>query len=124
MKKILVIEDDDHLVKAIKHKLEMLGYDVIVAKDGEEGVKALRQKPDLIWLDLYLPHMDGVEFLEKIKKSEKYKDIPIIIVTVSRGKSEVAKSITGTNVLGYFVKSDVTLEKIVESINKILAQKS
>ncbi|MBU1032448.1 response regulator [Patescibacteria group bacterium] len=122
--KILVIEDEVNVLKAIKNKLELSGYHVIEATNGAEGLAALDKKPDFILLDLYLPHMDGLEFLEQIKKRPAYKDIPIAIVTVSRGKAEIAETIAGSNVVAFFIKSDVRLNEIVEKIKEILSQKT
>ena len=122
MKKILVIEDDLNILKVITSKLEFLGYEVIQAEDGLEGLAGLEQNPDLIWLDLYLPNMGGIEFLNKIGGIKQYEKIPIVIVSVSRSRVEESKLISIPNALRYFVKSGTTLDQIVEEIERIFGR--
>ena len=81
-KKILVVEDDPELVKAVKIRLEQSDYDVITAYDGMAGLdEARRENPDLIILDLMLPKMDGYKLCSLLKRDKKYAKIPIIIFT-------------------------------------------
>ncbi len=77
--KILLVEDEKTLAKALKFSLEKEGFKVEVAYDGEEGLKALElETPDLIILDLMLPKIDGYEFCRRLRRSS---DIPIIMLT-------------------------------------------
>jgi len=86
-KKILIIEDDIFLLKVIKKKLLKEKYTVIEAKDGEQGIKSIKdEKPDLVLLDLVLPGMDGFEVLTKIKKDQELSKIPIIILSTKAKK--------------------------------------
>lgn len=80
--KILVVDDDIDIVMAFKTILEAREYQVVVAFDGDEGLEKVKtEKPDLIILDLMMPKKDGEDVCRKLKSDEKYKDIPIIIVT-------------------------------------------
>lgn len=77
--KILLVEDEKTLAKALKFSLEKEGFTVEVAYDGEEGLQALtRAAPDLIILDLMLPKIDGYEFCRRLRRSS---DVPIIMLT-------------------------------------------
>lgn len=88
-KKILVVDDEKELVKAIQIRLERAGYEIIIANDGEEGLeKAKRCKPDLIILDVMLPKMDGYKVCRLLKFDEKYKNIPIIMLTARAHESD------------------------------------
>ena len=81
-KRILLIEDEAELIRAIKIRLEAAGFETISAKDGEEGLETARkEKPDLIVLDLILPNMSGFDVCRKLKIDKEYKDIPIIMLT-------------------------------------------
>ncbi len=120
--KILVVEDNIHLLKTITHMLSLRNYQVIEALDGVAGLKALEQKPDLIWLDLYLPKLDGLEFLDKVRAVPAYSNIPIIIVTVSRGKDEITQHLSGVKIITHFIKSDVKLAKIVDVIDQYFSK--
>ncbi|MBZ5552023.1 MAG: response regulator [Acidobacteriia bacterium] len=81
MKKILIIEDD-HIISAIyRNKIELAGYLVEVAVDGEEGLKKLNIfKPDLVQLDLMLPKVNGLEIIKQIRSRPEWKTMPIIVL--------------------------------------------
>lgn len=81
-KRILVIEDEREISMIMRMRLESLGYEVVEAFDGVQGLKKAKTcSPDLILLDLVLPKMAGTQVLEELKKEEKYEKIPVIIVT-------------------------------------------
>lgn len=81
-KKILVVDDETELVKAIQIRVEQAGYETLTAYDGQEGLaKAQKEKPDLIVLDLMLPKMDGYKVCGLLKNDARYNKIPIIMLT-------------------------------------------
>jgi len=81
-KRILIVDDETELVKAIQIRLEQAGYETLVAYDGQEGYeKARKEKPDLIILDLMLPRMDGYKVCGLLKGDTGYSKIPIIMLT-------------------------------------------
>jgi two-component system alkaline phosphatase synthesis response regulator PhoP len=81
-KKILVVDDEPHLVKLLKNRLEKNGYSVIVAYEGQEALdKTYQENPDLIILDIMLPIIDGYHVCKTLRSDEKYKAIPIIMLT-------------------------------------------
>ena len=89
-KRILVVEDEAELVKAIQIRLEQAGYEAMVAYDGQEGLKkAHKDKPDLIILDLMLPKMDGYWVCDLLKHDKRYNSIPIIIFTARAQESDI-----------------------------------
>ncbi|MCX7884103.1 MAG: response regulator transcription factor [Caloramator sp.] len=80
--KILIIDDESNIVELIKYNLEMNGYKVLYAYDGNEGLNIAReQNPDLILLDIMLPQMDGFDVCKEIKKDKEIEHIPIIMLT-------------------------------------------
>lgn len=82
MKKILIIEDDDHIIELLRFNVQNNGYEVSIAMDGHEGLnKAINESPDLILLDLMLPGIDGIEICNRLKNKDSTKDIPIIMLT-------------------------------------------
>ena len=81
-KKILIVEDEKDMVYAVKLQLEAAGYEVIVANDGQEGLKKARaEKPNLVILDLMLPRMDGYQVCRMLKFDKTMNAIPIIMLT-------------------------------------------
>ncbi|HEU5394549.1 MAG TPA: response regulator [Candidatus Methylomirabilis sp.] len=86
MPKILVVDDEVHILKIIDYKLRTAGYTVIAAADGVEGLeKARAEQPDLILLDVMMPRMDGFQALEALKRDPATQGIPVFMLTV-KGK--------------------------------------
>jgi DNA-binding response OmpR family regulator len=86
--KILLVDDANTVLMMERMMLKEAGYDVITARDGEEGVAAaLAQRPDLILLDVCMPKMDGFEACRRLRANEATKKIPIIMVT-TRSESQ------------------------------------
>ena len=82
MKRILVVEDNETNMYLIRFMLEKNGYEVIEAREGAVGVElAVKEKPDLIIMDIQLPGIDGLEATKRIRASEADGDIPIIALT-------------------------------------------
>jgi CheY-like chemotaxis protein len=83
-KKILFIEDEPDQVMMISLRLEKSGYEVISSMDGEEGLKmVVKEKPDLILVDVIMPGIDGFEVCRRIRKDPMTKHIPIISTTAA-----------------------------------------
>lgn len=81
-KKILVVDDEPHIVELVKVSLESEAFDVYQASDGEEGLKLANQNlPDLILLDLAMPKLDGYAVCSALKTEERTKAIPVLILT-------------------------------------------
>ncbi len=82
VKRILVVEDNETNMYLIRFILEKSGYEVIEAREGAVGVElAVKEKPDLVIMDLQLPDIDGLEATKRIRASEADSDIPIIALT-------------------------------------------
>lgn len=82
-KKILLIEDEPDFRQVLRMRLETQGYDIIEAEDGVMGLEMARhQQPDLIIVDVMLPKMNGFKVARLLKYDEKYKNIPLVILTV------------------------------------------
>jgi len=98
-KRILVVDDEVDLVETIRFALELDGYDVLVAYNGEEALnQARKENPDLILLDLMLPKLDGYKVCRLLKFDERYKHIPILMLTAkTQEKDRVIGMETGAN---------------------------
>jgi CheY-like chemotaxis protein len=81
-KKVLVVDDEIHIVHVVAIKLRNNGYDVVTAGNGAEAFEiACEEKPDIIVTDYQMPVMSGLEFIQKLRGSEATKDIPVILLT-------------------------------------------
>ena len=87
--RILVVDDEPDLLTVLKIGLETEGYDVLTASDGEQGLALARQfMPDVLVLDLMLPRMDGYKVCRALKFDERYKRIPIFILSARSGETD------------------------------------
>jgi len=116
-KKILVVEDEAPLSRALKDKFESEGFEVMVAENGAEV--AFKELPDMILLDIAMPVMDGLEMLKLLKENEVGKNLKVIILTNygDMDKFMEAKEL-GAN--DYLVKADWGMSDIVEKVKKLL----
>ena len=87
--RILIIDDEADLVSVLRFGLEVEGFEVISAGDGEEGLRLAReQQPTLMLLDLMLPKLDGYKVCRSLKFDERYKNIPIFILSARSGEQD------------------------------------
>jgi DNA-binding response OmpR family regulator len=111
-KKILIVDDDPDLVEAVSIILESKGYTVAAAYGGVEGLeKAKTEKPDLIVLDVMMPDKDGYEVCRELKSDEKYRSIPILLLTAVVSKISTTKY---TQQMGMETEADDYVDKPVE----------
>ena len=86
-KKILVVDDEPHVVKYLTTFFEDCGYKTCSAGDGEKALEVLRQeKPDLVTLDLQMPNETGTRFYRNLMKDKAFKDIPVIVISGIPGR--------------------------------------
>ncbi|MFH0857582.1 MAG: response regulator [Candidatus Magasanikbacteria bacterium] len=118
-KKILVVEDDTILRNALEEGLKGIkDIDILLAKDGKDGLEQTKKHiPDVILLDILMPKMNGVEVLEKIRKNDSTKDIPVFIISVVENEESIARCVQ-LGIKGYFIKSSYSLESIVQAVKK------
>jgi len=106
--RVLFIEDDPTVAQMYKLKLELDGYQVTMAKDGEEGLElATDVKPDIIFLDIRLPKMDGFAVLERLRGNEQTRHIPVVILS-NYGERELVERGLKLGALEYLIKSQTT----------------
>lgn len=118
--KIMMVEDDIFLVKLYRRKLTRLGFEFIASSSGIEGVRRIiKEKPDLILLDLVLPGKSGFEVLEEIKKNPVTADIPVIILSNLEQEADIKEGLA-LGAEGYLVKSDLFLSEVIDKIKKCL----
>ena len=113
---VLFIEDDLTVAQMYKLKLELDGYQVTMAKDGEEGVRlATEAPPDLIFLDIRLPRMDGFAVLETLRANDRTCEVPVVILS-NYGERELVDRGLKLGALEYLIKSQTTPSNLSEGI--------
>jgi CheY-like chemotaxis protein len=118
-KKILVIDDEPHILKMVKSRLEANNYEVVVAFDGAGGLeKVASEKPDLIISDIMMPKMHGYEFVKKLKGDPVHKDIPVIMLSIK----EKMKDLFELEGVSDFIVKPFTPEELLEKVRKYLKE--
>ena len=120
-KKILIVDDEVDLVETVRFPLEMEGYRVLVSYNGEDALnQARKENPDLILLDLMLPKLDGYKVCRLLKFDNRYKHIPILMLTAKTQEKDKALGMeTGAN--EYITKPfemDYLMEKVKAYLSK------
>jgi CheY-like chemotaxis protein len=119
--KILYVEDNDDNVYMLKMRLELLGdFEVLAAEDGEKGCEiALRERPDIILMDLEMPVIDGWEATRRLKGDPQTHDIPVIALSAHALAGEREKAIAaGCN---EFDTKPIEFERLVATVRRLLA---
>lgn len=119
MKNILLIEDDLDIQTIYSQKLELAGYKVFLAGDAHQALSLLKaDHQNIILLDIMLPgKINGFEFLETIKKDDKLKNIPVIVLTNLDTEKESALKLGAQD---YLIKANTNLNEIVEKVKKYI----
>lgn len=118
---LLLVEDELSLQETLSEQLSELGCTILKARDGREGFQlALTHKPHLILLDIIMPNMDGIEMLDMVRKTAWGAEIPVIILTNVDPGEETMKRIMNLGVSFYFIKSNITPDKLRGTVSDIL----
>ena len=120
-KKILVVDDEPDLVETVRFPLEMEGYQVLVAYNGEDGLNQARKDgPDLIILDLMLPKLDGYKVCRLLKFDERYKHIPVLMLTAkTQEKDRLLGKETGAD---EYMTKPFDIDKLLEKVKFYLSK--
>ncbi|HPN39160.1 MAG TPA: response regulator [Melioribacteraceae bacterium] len=120
MKSVLVVDDSLAFSAMLQKALMMRGeIKVELAKNGMEGLNILKQiTPSLIMLDIEMPVMNGIQFLEVIRKEEQYKNLPVIIMSANKN-TEIIKQAVNLGVSEYILKP-ASIQTILEKVNRVI----
>lgn len=121
-KKVIIVEDDEHISKVYEIKLSKEGVTTSVASDGEEAVtKIITEKPDLIILDLMVPKKDGFAVLEEIKKDPTTAHIPVIVLS-NLGQQKDQERAMALGASEYLIKVDYPIQEVVNKVKGYLGE--
>jgi CheY-like chemotaxis protein len=95
LKRILIVDDEPHLIRSLSFILSKAGYEICTASDGLEALQKLAEfKPDMIFLDIMMPKKNGYEVCEEIRKMPEYNDVYVIVLSAKGGDIDKEKAIT------------------------------
>lgn len=118
--KLLIVEDEEILIKVLEEKFKQEGFEVKIAQDGEVVLSITKDfHPDLILLDLILPKKSGFEVLKELKADPELKIIPVIILS-NLGQDEEIKQALGLGAKDYYVKAQHPIKEVVEKVSQQL----
>jgi len=120
MSKILLVEDDAFLSSLLKNRFIKEGFDVALARDGEEAFNLLKNSaPDLILLDIILPKKSGFELMEDLRSNPQLREAPIIILS-NLGQPEDVSRGQQLGAVEYFIKAKTSIDDLIEKVKEFL----
>jgi len=112
-KTILVVDDEKDIIDLLTYNLTKEGFSVLTARDGKEALEKVKQKPNLIVMDIMMPEMNGLQVLQELKKEKMTSGIPVLLLT--------AKGTETDEIVGLEVGADDYIVKPVK-IGKLIAR--
>lgn len=124
-KRILVVDDERHIVRLVQVNLERAGYEILTAYDGVEALEKVKtENPDMVVLDVMMPRMDGFEVLKNLQADPRYQNIPVIMLTAKAQDADIFKG-WSSGVSSYLTKPFnprellVFVERIFQSMDEL-----
>ncbi len=122
MAKILIIEDDSVLAEIYQKKLELEGYEVTIAQDGEVGIEKMKTVyPDLVLLDIMMPKLTGVDVLRICKADPRTSSIPVVVLSNTYSEQDV-KMFLKLGAIGYILKADSSPSLLTDKVREVLSK--
>lgn len=124
MAKVLIIDDNEQLLRMHQKIIKFKGHEVIISTDGKKGLeKAVNEKPSIILLDIMMPEINGLEVLEKLKENQDTKNIPVIMLSNLSDEQHAQEAVT-KGASKYIIKGDSDPNHIAQVIDETLGLKS
>ena len=122
MSNILLVEDDDFLSSLLRNRLQKEGFDVSIAKDGEEALSLMKsEKPSLILLDIILPKKSGFEVMEEMRSDPQMQSAePPVIIISNLGQPEDIRRGQDLGAIEYFIKARTSIDDLVQKIREFI----
>ena len=120
-KKILVADDEPFVLRSIEYTLSRAGYTVLKAVDGEEALqKVLSESPDLVFLDIQMPRLDGHEVCRRLRESTDHRDLYVIVITAKGQESERLLALESG--ASEYITKPYSPRKMLERVREILGE--
>ncbi|AWG26396.1 response regulator transcription factor [Flavobacterium kingsejongi] len=122
-RKILIVDDEPNIVMSLEYTFKKNNFEVFIARDGQEALDILKSEvPNVIILEIMMPHVDGYATLEQIRKEKRLSQCKVIFLTAKNKESDIQKGL----LLGAdaYVTKPFSLKKLVEQVNELIENKS
>lgn len=118
-KRVLIVDDEKNIVVSLEFLLEQAGYQYEIARDGQEAMKLLEEfLPDLVLLDVMLPHINGFEVCRRIRENAQWAETKIVMLTAKGQEVEMAKGLAlGADA---YISKPFSTKMLIQKINEIL----
>lgn len=118
-KKVLIIDDSPFMTQMFSLRLHDEGFESLIAGSGEDGLKiATNEIPNIILLDIAMPGMTGWDVLKSLKKDSKTKNIPVLILTNSKGNEDDRERAQKLGAAEYLMKIELKVDDIIDIVKK------
>lgn len=118
-KRILLVDDDPEIIEALRYALEVKGYTILVARDGNQGLAmAEREDPDLVILDMMMPKRSGFLVLEKLRRT---RPVPIRVIMITANEGSRHKAYAEMLGVDDYIRKPFAMDRLIESVGRLLA---
>jgi DNA-binding response OmpR family regulator len=116
--RVLLVDDDHEIVESVRYALESNGYDVLVARDGNQGLAmAEREDPDLVVLDMMMPKRSGFLVLEKLRRS---RPVPLRVIMITANEGSRHKAYAEMLGVDDYIRKPFAMDRLMESVKRLL----
>ena len=118
-KRILLVDDDAEIIEAMRYALEAKGYEILVARDGNQGLAiAEREDPDLVILDMMMPKRSGFLVLERLRRT---RPVPLRIIMVTANEGSRHKAYAEMLGVDDYIRKPFAMDRLLDSVNRLLS---
>lgn len=119
-KRVLLVDDDPEIIDAIRYALESKGFQIFIARDGNQGLAmAERENPDLVILDMMMPKRSGFLVLEKLRRTH---EVPVRVIMITANEGSRHKAYAEMLGVDDYIRKPFAMDKLVDSVQRLLAQ--
>jgi DNA-binding response OmpR family regulator len=116
--RVLVVDDDQEIIEAVRYALETKGYNVLIARDGNQGLAmAEREDPDLVILDMMMPKRSGFLVLEKLRRS---RPVPLKVIMITANEGSRHKAYAEMLGVDDYIRKPFAMDRLMESVTRLL----
>jgi len=118
-KRVLLVDDDAEIIESIRYALESKGYQIFIARDGNQGLAmAEREDPDLVILDMMMPKRSGFLVLEKLRRT---REVPVRVIMITANEGSRHKAYAEMLGVDDYIRKPFAMDKLVDAVQRLLS---